>query len=325
MEKIFTITKDDFILIPIEFNEIKRKNDYAFGGFFLHKETLEEILSFCKEKNVIYILDFKNIQLCEDRIFDVLCGMKKNRIFLANLHQNNKIYEKFKHSLESEKYECLMNGIILFSQEYREQAENIELKSFYKCEVRKLVSLHTHEWKEILDGHQWGYLVSSGVYSEQLIDMKELFYCHQDTLFIIYMLYNSICEWGGEFDGFVATSKNGVAFGAILGEIFRKELLCFNIGQMFEEIYNRLPEIEAGKRYIHIFDMICLGSEAKVVNALVSAQGGNLVHSFGIVCLLDLEAVNRQNRYSFLNHVSPLVRYEDLDVEYRISLIDDGR
>ena len=66
--------------------------------------------------------------------------------------------------------------------------------------------------------------------------------------------------------------------------------------------------------------MICLGSETKVLNALVSAQGGNIYKSVGIVCLSDLDIVFRKNRYSALNRVDCLVGQRDMRVDYTIYL-----
>ena len=89
---------------------------------------------------------------------------------------------------------------------------------------------------------------------------------------------------------------------------------------MFEETYTCSPNVKKGGRYIHVYDVICLGSETKVLYALVNSQGGRVVKSVGCVCLLDLEIVAKKNRYSSMKHVACLLGQNELSEEYKIYL-----
>lgn len=127
------------------------------------------------------------------------------------------------------------------------------------------------------------------------INLKKLFGDTINFPYVIYLLWKQI--YNKNIDGIIATSKNGVAFASILGELVGTPVLYFNIGQMFEEAYNCSPKIKENGSYIHVYDMICLGSETKVLNALVNAQGGCVIQSVGCVCLPDLDIVKIKNTF----------------------------
>lgn len=315
MNTLYTMKKSDVVVIPVEFNVILEQEDYSFGGFVLKRKMLRYLIDYSKSVNFYCIWDFKNVELCDDRMFDELVNEEISNVIIINI-EREKIYEQLIKSLEDggKKYKSYERRLI-FSKKTKYLIDSLDEKEIYREHVQEIVKKNTHEYNG-----EWEYLVSSGVYSNMMVDLKGMLYNHVDTIYIIYSLYNCISEWDENFDYFVATSKNGVALASILCEIFQKDLICFNIGQMFEEIYNRKPKIEEGKKYVHIFDVICLGSEAKVVNALITAQGGILKKSFGVICLQNLQAIKEKNRYSFLNHVKPLITYEEMDIDYKISL-----
>lgn len=318
MNTLFTIKNDSFSLIPIEFNFILDQTDYTFGGFVFRKSMLQRLIAYSNSCGLYCVWDFKNVELCDDRMFDVLSEEILTNVIIINIHKTPRVNDQLINSLEGMRKQYDIDGNnkeITFSTKAKQMLSALNSEKLYKDCICRMVQENTQKYD-----NQWNYLVSSGVYSNMVIDLKGMFYKHTDTMYIIYSLYNRICEWGEKFDYFAATSKNGVALATVLCELFQKDLICFNIGQMFEEIYNRKSVVEEGKKYVHIFDVICLGSEAKVVNALISAQGGILEKSFGVVCLQNLEVISEKNRYSFLNNVEPLITYDEVELDYRISL-----
>lgn len=318
MNTLFTIEDDIFSLIPIEFNFILDQTDYTFGGFVFRKNMLQRLIAYSNSCKLYCVWDFKNVELCDDRMFDVLSEEMLTNVIIININKTPRVSEQLINSLEKMRKQYDIEDDtkeITFSAKAKQVLSALNAEGLYRNCISQMVQKNTRKYDR-----QWNYLVSSGVYSNMLIDLKGMFYKHIDTMYIIYSLYNRISEWGENFDYFAATSKNGVALATVLCELFQKDLICFNIGQMFEEIYNRKSIVEEGKRYVHIFDVICLGSEAKVVNALISAQGGILEKSFGVVCLQNLEVIREKNRYSFLNNVEPLITYDEVNLDYRISL-----
>lgn len=328
LTELFTIKENNISIIPVEFNEILRNPEGGYGGFILTDNSFDELIEYYKtsNKSEYTVFDLSNAIYADDRIFEKLNSMDCSRLVLSGVSDYTQIsiLNKIKSDLLNIEYKVLSNGCIVFGKVANHIGENLFLKDIYKHRNVEIVLSSTRKWGELREknGSEWGYLVSSGVYSDRYIDIKQMFSSHTDTAFIIYQLYNRIREWGDSFDCILATSKTGVALAAILADIMNKELLCLNIGQMFEEIYDQIPKIVPGKHYVHIFDMICLGTEVKVANAMVSGHGGYIDRSFGVVCLQDLKAVKKHNRFSFLNKVEPLISYKDLDINYNISLFN---
>ena len=322
MNEPLVIKNEKCSVIPIEYNIMLKQNQYSFGGVPLSEKDFEWLLDYCKDSKSLIIFDFSYIEFVDDRLFQKLTESRvRDNVGIAHIKDNKLISKEFYHEMEDEGI-MEENGIVYFSNKYTEMIKNIGLDGLYQEKIREIVHMTMESWESMSGwkSGEYGYLSSSGVYSNKIIDLKKLFYSHRDTLYIVLQLYHRIKEWDGKYDYLVATSKNGVAIGSILSDILHKELLCLNIGQMFEEIYNMMPAIKKGKKYVHIFDMICIGSEIKVANALISAKGGEMVKSFGVVCMQNLEAIQKYNRFSALKNVTALIEYKDLKMDYMISL-----
>lgn len=315
---MFTIKDERYEYIPLQYNVAWHRSSHKGNEILLKKEFVERITEYCCE-NVIYIWDCHNMSSINDRGLDEpFVTLSSKNIVLANVISESALDKAVRHGVaqcggkllfeyEDTKYYCL-NG----KKNYAVTRRTIQ--DIIKTYLNTLIKNRCIE-------NKYQYLVSSGVYSNMQINLKKLFYDTENFPYIIYLLWDQIYQ--KKFGGIIATSKNGVAFASILGGILGCDVLYFNIGQMFEETYNCSPQIRKGESYIHIYDMICLGSETKVLNALVNAQGGNVVESVGVVCLLDLEAVAKWNRYSSINKVKCLIGQNDLQQEYIITLKKD--
>lgn len=318
---LFTIedkTERKYEYIPIQYNIAWTNEQKTYYDIMVQKEFIETLIEECTDSMKIYIWDFCNMKFVVDRGFqegfEILVKRRCN-ILLMNVMLGSALA----NNIENEIKKC--GGEILFVDNNYANfflGEN-GLGDFPSNVIHDMHIEYLNDiiLKKCLDqGNR--YLVSSGIYSNMQINLKNLFEDSVNFSYIIYLLWKRVSD--DQFDAIIATSKNGVAFASILGEITGHQVLYFNIGQMFEEAYNCSPVIERDKRYLHIYDMICLGSETKVLNALVSAQGGNVYKSVGIVCLSDLKIVFQKNRYSSLNRVECLVGQSDIKLEYTIYL-----
>ncbi len=284
----------------------------------LKKEFLNELEKFVKPKST-YIWDFKNLDSINDRgfsdIFKEIMRKKKITIVLANVETKSALDNAVRYEMVS------YTNKWLFSSEGVENyllGDN-ETICFEKDTIQKIkIDYLNKVIKRYCIETKYQYLTSSGVYSNMQINMKNLFYHPEELEYVVYLLWDNIHM--ENIQGIIATSKNGVAFASILGNILGYDVLYFNIGQMFEETYNCSPNVKEGGRYVHIYDMICLGSETKVLHALVNSKGGQVVKSVGCVCLLDLDVVAKKNRYSPMKHVICLLGQNELAEEYKIYL-----
>lgn len=315
---LFTIIDKNFEYIPIQYNIAWTDEQKNYYDVVVKQEFIEVLEEYCSDCRIIYIWDFYNMTFVVDRgfqrIFKEIIERKCN-IILANVVTgsalSNIMQDDFKQYEGKKLFQQGLNETFFIGQGGLGDFSRDIVKNIHSNYLNKLI---TGKCQNL--GNQ--YLVSSGVYSNMQIELKNLFVEVSDFRYIVYLLWKNVCN--DQFDAIIATSKNGVAFASILGEIIGRQVLYYNIGQMFEETYNSSPVVDKGKRYLHIYDMICLGSEAKVLYALISAQGGYLYKSMGIVCLPDLKIISQKNRYSSLNHVECLLGQQDLDVDYKIYL-----
>lgn len=316
---MFTIQDKDYIYIPLQYNMSWVGKTDKINESLLKKDFLNGLKSFIQSET-IYILDFNNLDSINDRGFtEFFRGIvkKKSIILLANVKSKSVLDNQIRCEIVS----YTGKNKELFSSEGLENyllgtngTVNFEKDTIHKIKINylnKVISEYCIETK-------YQYLVSSGVYSNMQINMKNLFYYPQEFEYIVYLLWNNMRM--ENIQGIIATSKNGVAFASVLGKILGCDVLYFNIGQMFEETYNCSPHVEKGGRYVHVYDVICLGSETKVLNALVNSQGAQVIKSVGCVCLLDLEIVAKKNRYSSMKHVVCLLGQNELAKEYKIFL-----
>lgn len=317
---LFTIKDENYEYIPIQYNIAWMGEQKTYSDIMVKKEFIDILTEACSDRRKVYVWDFCNMTFVMDRgfqvMFEKLLGMKCN-ILLMNVM----IGSSLGNAIEAEigKYggrrvfKDSVNEGFFIGEEGMENLPPDIIHTIHMNYLNKIVEIQCMDY-----GNR--YLVSSGVFSNMQINLKYLFEDVINFPYIIYLLWKRV--YNDQFDAIIATSKNGVAFASILGEVIGRRVLYFNIGQMFEETYNCSPLIEKGKRYLHIYDMICLGSETKVLNALVSAQGGTVYKSEGVVCLSDLDIVSRKNRYSPLNRVDCLVGQRDMKLDYTIFLKD---
>ncbi len=326
---MFTIRQDRYVYIPLQYAmyaSFKYQRNEKNYSDYMDPEFLGGLVEDCiSSPSALYIWDFRNMKNANDRGFGgafselilhncsvILANVEKGSNLQRIIHSDLETVGSFKMIVESEK----LNHYILEKQRTGANSYSAQtIDQIHKKYLNRLIEDHCIE-----KGNQ--YLVSSGVYSNMQINLKKLFKNVDDFAYIIYLLSNQIPRRG--ISGLIATSKNGVAFASILGELLKLPVLYFNIGQMFEETYNCSPRIEVGGQYVHVYDMICLGSETKVLHALVNAQGGCVTRSVGCICLPDLEVIRKKNRYSSLNRVWGLLNHKDLNQKYEISLYEGG-
>lgn len=324
MNNMITLKMHNWELIPIAYNLLVKKKNYPFGSIIIMPDELDEMIAWCNDDKKYYILDFDNVVIQDDKTFAKVDLTKKSNIYFYKIQNKENFELQWNYFYSDYRLWHLENGIWGFAENFNVEINTMNVERFYVERVNDIVDQVTHEWQDGGEENEWQYLVSSNVYSNVYIDIKELFYSHEDLLFIVYMLYQKLKNYLNLIDGIVATSKTGAALGAIMAHLCRKEFVYYNIGQTYEEVYWNHGRVSAGKRYIHIFDMMCLGSEAKVLNGLMITQGALLVKSIGIVCLLDLDIIKEKNRFSFLNNVDPLLRNHDLKRDYKIALSKKG-
>lgn len=312
---MFTIEDKRYEYIPIQYNLFQKKFDFEWNQ--LNEEFIEQLLRYCN-KNIFYIWDFLYIDTVEDRKLLEPCAhlIKSNKnVIFSNVKRGTVLDSRIREGLNKSDYQVEYNMDNIHYIIGENTSKPLEYGQFQDINAKYLDQVI----QEYCIEERYGYLESSGVFSNMRINLKNMFYRVKEFKYAVYLLAKMVtCH--ENVDGLIATSKNGTAFASVIGDILGLKVLYFNIGQMFEETYNCSPKIKMGETYIHIYDMICVGSETKVLNALVNAQGGSVLQSIGIVCLPDLEIVKKMNSYSSMNHVECLINQKQLSRKYEIYL-----
>ena len=161
-------------------------------------------------------------------------------------------------------------------------------------------------------------LDSSGIYCNMYINAKRLFIDPDKYYFIIYQMICMIASSNQNFDALVSASRNGANIASIIGWLLNKKVIhCTSLGPKFSLAPNLIyKEIRHKKRYAYIFDFMCLGTEAKLLNALLNSKGANLVEGFGIANYINLE---HNLQFSVLNKMNSLVDVQKEKIGYRIA------
>lgn len=164
-------------------------------------------------------------------------------------------------------------------------------------------------------------LESSGVYVNHYIAMKNLFRDMNNAMFVVYQMAEVICsgcpDWRGKT--LVCCSKTGAAITSLLSMILGlKVVYCVNIGPKFAlDIEHLKQEIRLGEKYIYAFDFLCMGTEVKILHALLSILGGNLVYGIGVANYLNISAPEFQD--SIFAKLHTLVDVREAVADYHIT------
>lgn len=165
------------------------------------------------------------------------------------------------------------------------------------------------------------YNESSNVYLSNYVNVKKI-YAKPDMLnFCLYGLYRYILKHNNEFDGFVCTSNNGAVLATVLGAIFRKKVLyLLNLGpKVIIKEKDLWKKIEKHNKYFYVYDVLCLGTELKILNVILNMHRAELVGGIGIGRVLPLERYSQDIKYEALVDITKFKS----DFKYSVSLYNE--
>lgn len=163
-------------------------------------------------------------------------------------------------------------------------------------------------------------LESSGVYVNHYIALKNLFRDMNGTMFVVYKMAEKVRENCPDLKKqvLVCCSKTGAAFTSLLSMLLGlKAVYCINIGPKFALDMEHLKrEIQEGEEYIYTFDFLCMGTEVKILHALISILGGNLTYGIGVANYLDISAPEFQG--SIFSRLHTLIDIRSAVPDYQV-------
>lgn len=168
-------------------------------------------------------------------------------------------------------------------------------------------------------------LASSSIYVSRYVDIKRLFMNPDALAIMLYYLSRYIVTSEEDFDALVATSKNGAVLAELLGRMTGRRVVDFvSIGPQYALSASAVEQIERGKRYLYVYDFICLGTEAKLLHALLASHGAVLADGIGVASYISLDNPELNRKHSPLAKISSMVNLISARIPYEIYMQRDA-
>lgn len=183
----------------------------------------------------------------------------------------------------------------------------------YMTDVVKGITAH----KEVPE-----LLSSSNVYVDCYVNTKGLFMEPERLRVVVYHMAKEIITNGLAYDALVCSSKNGAVLATLIGQIIDKKVIyCVNVGPQYALLPQIADEVfRGGGKYIYIGDFICLGTEVKVLHALMCSRQSTLVAGVAVASYTPIGTPDLKEKHSPLAMVHCLVNLIDAGIPYRIAV-----
>jgi orotate phosphoribosyltransferase len=276
---------EDCGYIPIHLNAVFKSKYVSFSVDLIDDTLASETYGFIKKQTHKYIiLDLSRIKSAHSRVFEEYNDLANDNKHLIFCYVDDTLKGHLLHTIKN----VLVEGNVLFTSEDARNyfAQTLDAGERFDANLKKQIDgilanhlLSTAIAKDI-------FLDSSNIYSNMYVDIKQLFYEPVIYLLAVYRLCKLIIEVidRDQFDGFICASNNGSVLATALSVLLNKKAIyLMNLGPhltiMDREV---IDNIQSSKRYIFIYDFICLGTELKLVKTIVTFKGAFIQGSFGV-------------------------------------------
>lgn len=331
---LFFIKNRNSVIIPLAYNIFmynymtsKDKLPYYEKNIGLQDEFVDVLETNLKnlydsDSNMVMLLDFKNIFSC-NRPFKNCSNTDfvKNVVF-ANINNNLSVKNRLISCIPNLKEKQINGGTCLcIDQSKISQVETINFKKLYDEYILRLLE----ESNSIIDhSDNWVYLDSSGVYANYYIRIKNIFYYPDIYTYIIYRLVEHISEFQdfNKIDALISTSKTGGIIATLVGAMLDKKVIhCLGIGpKNVADIENINEKIRTSKNYYLISDFVCLGTEVKIINTIVTCLKANIIGGVAVASYIDIQG-NNDYSTSSLNKIYPLSNVNECEIDFKVSVL----
>lgn len=285
----------DFLYFNLHAEEVVSSNFIAEDNVGMLEDrlqilTLNRVIEYLKQernrlvKNIVF--DFKGLNACQSNLNRILIDMKVEgyNIQLKNIKKGVvdelgiAVIQNNKNILEGDLFE----KYFLFESEcdpFTDVAVNSNdlFTHAFKARIKEYVNTHSQPH------------TSSFVYLTAYVDIKKFIsYEKEFMLFSIYKLALKIQEeWKSKLDNnpiLVCQSMNSAYIVSVLSNLLKLDILVLDkIGPIYK-IYNTLAKtIDQNKEYIVVSDLVCLGTEVKIVKSLIQFIGGKYLGNVSII------------------------------------------
>ena len=320
---ILTIKSDysyNIKYIPINLNIMIYQNSYdivPYVNINIIKNIKSKVTISGNYSNDFLIFDFAKTNINSDKVFLELftSDILKYRIILSNI-ETITTHKSLITALESIKInyqDFLINKnhyIVLNSSTSIEDVNNLicECNNYIVKQIKNICFMKSNKTH---------YLSNSNLYIKDYFNVKNLF---SDNDLFAYTV-NKMCEWivsnFQHVDALICSSNNGAVLCNIIGDLLnKKSLFAFNIGPNLSiKDIEDLDKIEKDKKYIYIFDFMCIGTEYKIIQTITRIKKAFICASVGVgVYLTPNRNKNHEKIYRLVNVDSS---------EYKVSFYEE--
>ncbi len=311
-----------FKYIPIHLNVIFNGTYQKFKETYLTQELVDEIYKVIETEEIdqeIVILDFNNIMGVESRVFEKFKSFQGERyilfINLGTLCYKNIILTDLKDRITSEEslniayFNNSKDRIMSMFSTNNIEAEIENLKN-------RIVASYLYNNKEDNNSELESTPVKSNIY----INIKAIFSSVKIYLLVIYILcekINNSIELK-DIKAFVSVNNNSAILSCLIGQILDKEsLYLINLGPNIT-LKNRaiIDKLVAKKKYVLVFDFICLGTEYKLAKTILDIKEAKLELAVGVSSFINLEIKDKVKNIFLVNDENVV------DFKYSICVTD---
>ncbi len=331
--ELFYIEHRNYIIIPLSYNTFlynKYKNRKVITFFDNHVCLPNEIIDILEieldnlhknDYDKIFILDFFNISVC-NRIFSE-CNKADfiKSIVFANIEKGNAVKNRIKDCIPDLYEELFEDRYFLFNQTlYFSEIKTINFKQIYDEYIYQIFKKN-----DVIINHstEYSFLESSGIYANYYLSIKNIFLNTDSYLYIVYRLseYISKLEYFNDIDALISTSKTGGIIATIVGSMLDKKVIhCMGIGPKNVADIEKINEkIRSGKNYFLVLDFICLGTEVKIINTIVTCLNADIKGGVSLASYVNFEN-NKDYNDSPLNKLHTLININKTDTKFKISI-----
>lgn len=301
---ISKIETDNFIYFNLHAEEVVNSiyfEDNNVGIFTdrIQINTFEKIVEYLKLESIKcknLVFDFENLLACQPNLDKTIIELKDKgyKILLINIDkslcESTAFYllkNKKNNLVENNKY----SKFYLFEDEYDTFTDiNINTSELFKSEFQKKIAKH-------IEPHERPH-TSSFVYLSSYVDLKK-FMSHEKCFFLfsMYKLAMKVSiRWSYELKKhpiLICLSLNSSFLVSILSDLLKLDILIFDKIGPINKLYNRIDNTISNKRqYIVVSDLVCLGTEVKIVKSIIEFVGGKCL---GSVALIKTETLKKSD------------------------------
>ncbi|WP_321278820.1 hypothetical protein [Marinifilum fragile] len=254
----------------------------------LQIETVQRIIDSLEgESNKTVVFDFSDIVDCQANLQKRLISLKNDeyKILLLNLNKNlcsELSLDSIKNLKNSEDEDCYLK-FFMFEDDGDVTTElEINTPKLFENEFKNRIK--NYIVKEHNEPH-----TSSFVYLIGFVDMKR--FISYEKAFMMYSLYKLALKIKKELKDqlnekpiLVCQSLNSAYLVSILSTLLGLDIIIFDKIGPVNKLYNRLDSRILDKRkYIVVSDLVCLGTEVKIVKNLIHFIGGKCLGNISLI------------------------------------------